>query len=102
MLKIYLNLILTAYMTSEETRDRSVLLIQSMLSFCLFLSVLFLVLFSSFRISRPDNRKQSTGLPALLNTDCNQQHSFKLPSEACKANASSCQAVVYLSHGRLL
>lgn len=90
-------------MTSEETRDRSVLLIQSMLSFCLFLSVLFLVLFSSFRISRPEiNRKQSTGLPALLNTDCNQQHSFKLPSEACKANASSCQAVVYLSHGRLL
>lgn len=94
MSKIYLNLILTVYMTSEETRDVSVLLIQLMLSFCLLLLVLFLVLFSSFTFSRSDNRKQSTGLPALLNTDCNQQHSFKLGYEACKANASSCQATV--------
>lgn len=81
-------------MTSEETRDVSVLLIQLMLSFCLLLLVLFLVLFSSFTFLHSDNRKQSTDLPALLNTDCNQQHSFRFRYEACKANASSCQAVV--------
>lgn len=68
---------------------------------CLFIFIffllpedhLFLVLFY-FKVSKSDIRKPSPHLPALLNTDCNQQHFSKLHSEACKEKASSCQAVV--------